>query len=69
MELPAAPPIITAIMLSPIRFIRQLLDWARANFEADDGFPTLIESRCPPSGQDRRYAAVAALRTSVDKAG
>jgi len=38
-------PIIAAIMLSPIRFIRQLLDLgADANFEAQDGFPTLIEA-------------------------
>jgi ankyrin repeat protein len=39
-----ARPISTAIMLSPIRFIRQLLDLgADANFKADDGFPALID--------------------------
>ena len=37
-------PIISAIGLSPIRFIRQLLDLgADANVEVQDGFPTLIE--------------------------
>ena len=39
-----ARPIITAIGLSPIRFIRQLLDLgADPNFEALDGFPPLID--------------------------
>lgn len=37
-------PIISAIMLSPIRFIRQLLDLgADPNFDAQDGFPTMID--------------------------
>jgi hypothetical protein len=38
-------PLVTAIGLSPLRFIRQLLDLgADPNFEALDGFPSLIEA-------------------------
>lgn len=37
-------PLVTAIALSPLRFIRQLLDLgADPNFEALDGFPSLME--------------------------
>jgi len=36
-------PLVTAINLSPLRFVRQLLDLgADPNFEALDGFPSLI---------------------------
>ena len=36
-------PLVTAIGLSPLRFIRQLLDLgADPNFEALDGFPSLL---------------------------
>lgn len=37
-------PLVTAIGLSPLRFVRQLLDLgADPNFEALDGFPSLME--------------------------
>ena len=36
-------PLVTAITLSPLRFIRQLLDLgADPNFPSDDGFPSLF---------------------------
>jgi len=42
-------PLVTAITLSPLRFIRQLLDLgADPNFEALDGFPSLIDALDAP---------------------
>jgi ankyrin repeat protein len=36
-------PLVTAINLSPVRFVRELLDLgADANFEVQDGFPSLF---------------------------
>jgi ankyrin repeat protein len=42
-------PLVTAITLSPLRFIRQLLDQgANPNFEANGGFPSLMSALDSP---------------------
>ena len=58
-------PLVTAIALSPLRFIRRLLDLgADPNFEALDGFPSLMEvldvdrpDRCDVMALLLRYGA------------